>query len=178
LQKNNALVWSEAVSTLNEWFAEWDSSPTGPITVPIHHALREITLSVIAGAGFGMHFARRSDNRGGEAYAKDVIQPGFTMSFGDALFTAIDTMFVRVLTPRILYRLPIQSLRRCDAAYRDLRGYIQGMIDSARKGDANAAGKGEEAADLFRRLMDANEDETDGATLSDSELVSNIYVSR
>lgn len=55
--------------------------------------LRHITLFIIASAGFGLHFSRRAV---GER------RPGFEMPFAEALFTAIETTFLRITAPRVL----------------------------------------------------------------------------
>jgi len=170
------------VSTLRQWFDEWDTSITASrskqIAVDVSPALREITLLVIASAGFGMQFKRSSQE-----------QPaaGYSMSFGDALFTAIDKLNVKVLAPNWMYSLPIPALRRTDTAYSELKRYIGEMIVDARRGKPNSSrGAVSEdqpnlkeagaAADLFRRLVAANEEEGT-AKLSEDELLSNIFVS-
>jgi cytochrome P450 len=136
--------------------------------------LRELTLFVIASAGFGIRFRRDTF---GDA------PPGYDLSFGTSLFTAIESMFVKVLVPRWLYALPIQRLRYIDLAYRQLKAYIHDMIRAEREGTRSAVDAGEdkvtsmEAADLFRRMVAANEEEAPGQRLSEDELVSNIYVS-
>ncbi|EJD34763.1 cytochrome P450, partial [Auricularia subglabra TFB-10046 SS5] len=160
--RNNALVWSETVRILDDWFAPWDAAAE-PTTTDVTDDLRHITLSIIASAGFGLKFRR--ENQGEPAR-------GFTMSFGEALFTAIESMFLRIAAPRFLYALPIPALRRCDRAYSELERYIRQMTTEARE-----KVEGGEAADLFRRLVEANEAEGEAsARLTDDELISNIYV--
>ncbi|KZV78423.1 cytochrome P450 [Exidia glandulosa HHB12029] len=86
-------------------------------------------------------------------------------------------MFHRVLAPRWLYSLRIETLKKSDEAYGELQRYIKQMIAEARASGAapGADAESSEAADLFRRLVDAN-DEEQGARLTDDELLSNIYV--
>ena len=181
-ERNNALLWKETVSTLRQWFDEWDaeitSSRTHQTIVEVRPALRDITLLVIASAGFGMQFKRASQDKPAAEYK---------MTFGEALFTAIDKLIVKVLAPNWMYSLPIPALRQTDTAYTELKRYIGEMIAEARCGKTSdgrvSVGRAEldeketgSAADLFRRLVAANE--ADGATrLSEDELMSNIFVS-
>ncbi|EJD34764.1 cytochrome P450 [Auricularia subglabra TFB-10046 SS5] len=163
-EKNNALVWSETVRVLDEWFMPWDHAGSST-TTNITDDLRHITLFVIASAGFSLKLVRSKMARP---------SAGFRMPFGEALFTAVHTVFLRIATPRFLYSLPIPSLQRCDTAYTELERYIRQMIVEAREGETGVS-DASEAADLFRRLVDANQAET-GARLSDEELAANIYV--
>ncbi|KZV92266.1 cytochrome P450 [Exidia glandulosa HHB12029] len=170
-ERNNALLWTETVRTLEDWFAPWDAeigAQGGKITANVTESMRDITLFVIASAGFGLQFSRTTLGEKREGYA---------LPFGEALFTAIETMFHRVLAPRWLYSLPIETLKKSDEAYGELQRYIKQMIAEARASGAapGADAESSEAADLFRRLVDAN-DEEQGARLTDDELLSNIYV--
>jgi hypothetical protein len=172
-QNNNALLWTETVSTLNEWFQEWDAaiaaSPQSNVTVGITNVMRHVTLFVIASAGFGMHFSRKH---------MGFHKPGFTMSFGEALFKAVESVIPKAMLPSWVYKLPIKNLQDIEMAYIELKRYIIEMIEEARAGKhVNDAQDQDAAADLFRRLLAANEDETDPkAQLSDNETASNIYV--
>ncbi|KAH7100892.1 cytochrome P450 [Auriculariales sp. MPI-PUGE-AT-0066] len=169
---NNALLWVETVTTLNEWFSEWDFAiarePKRQKAVNITTELRDITLFVIASAGFGMHFSH-----GSMGFHK----PGYKMSFGESLVIAIETMLVKAMAPRWMYVLPIKALTNCDMAYTELKQYIVEMIAEARAGNAVDRRQGGEAtADLFQRLVVANDEESDAkARLSDEETVANIY---
>ncbi|EJD41255.1 cytochrome P450 [Auricularia subglabra TFB-10046 SS5] len=168
-ERNNALLWTETVRILDDWFSPWDApiAGGGRTVTNITEDLRDLTLFVIASAGFGLQFSRTTM---GESRA------GYTMPFGEALFTAIDTMLTRVIAPRFLYALPIKGLKKSDVAYTELQSYIKQMIAEARtKGKGIGDGDSSEAADLFRRLVEANDAE-DGARLTDNELLSNIYV--
>ena len=132
-------------------------------------SLRDLTLFVIASAGFGVQFSRTT---------LGAPRAGYRLPFGEALFTAIETMIVRVLAPKWLYALPFEGLQRSNVAYTELQGYIKQMIAEARapgKPALDADSQPAEAADLFRRLIDANDAE-EGIRLTDDELLPNIYV--
>ena len=190
LQRNNALLWAETVTTLDEWFSEWDSKlnldpAASSLTVNFGTELRAMTLFVIASAGFGLHFTRdtsRTSSGKLTSMPLGTILPnsGYTLPFGESLFTAIETIIMRAITPKWAYMLNIEALNRCEEAHVQLGRYISEMIEEARNGanvDVNAGGKKDEAADLFRRLIEANEEETEAGQLTDGELASNIFVS-
>ena len=157
------------MSTLDEWFADWDASILaggGNATVNVTESLRALTLFVIASTGFGIHFQRSSHG---------LPAPGYTMSFSEALFTALHTFAIKAVVPRWMYALPISKLRQSDTAYTEVRNYIREMIKAVRQGEQDEKTTAPEAADLFRRLVAANEEGEEGR-LSDDELISNIFV--
>ncbi|KAH7100852.1 cytochrome P450 [Auriculariales sp. MPI-PUGE-AT-0066] len=172
-ERNNSLVWTETVSTLNDWFRVWDEaierSADGTITIDVTTELRDMSLFIIASAGFGLHFSR--DSMG-------VRTAGFKMPFVQSLFVAVETMIVKVLAPRWMYVLPIKKLQDSNIAYTELKQYIVAMISEARQGmkPGQVAHVDSEPADLFRRLIAANEEEqNEKARLADDELISNIF---
>jgi len=176
------LLWKVTVSTLADFFTLWDrsiaASPSSSTTVPINMTAHTLTLFVIASAGFDMRFTPSSLD-------SPEADSGYTMSFGQALFHSIDNVFIRVLVPRWMYRVFgwSKTLRDVETSYSELRRYIGEMIDEARErrlaGNSEGEREPEEAADLFRRLIAANEEESEGGTgrLSDEELVANVFVS-
>ncbi|KAH7103503.1 cytochrome P450 [Auriculariales sp. MPI-PUGE-AT-0066] len=144
-ERNDALLWHETVSTLEQWFSEWDEkillSKTQSTIVNITPALHDLTL---------IWHALRPQDTG---------TPCYTMSFGELLFVAIETMIVKVVTPRWMYQLPITKLQQSDTAYTELRNYIVDMIAAQRNGKQPGSEASKEVADLFRRLVAANEEE-------------------
>ncbi|EJD34765.1 cytochrome P450 [Auricularia subglabra TFB-10046 SS5] len=168
-ERNNALVWTEAVRILDEWLAPWDAeiAVRKQMAANVTDDLRHITLFVIASAGFGLKFSRAAVGQR---------RAGFCMTFNEALFKAIETMFLRVAAPRFLYALPIPALKRSDMAFVELERYVRHMIVEARA-DGKTLSMSGESADLFKRLIEANDaDDAQGARLTDDELVSNICV--
>jgi len=106
------------------------------------------------------------------------------MTFTQALTISLEKVFVRVLTPKWAYKVFWFShgLRECETAFNELRRYIEDIIAAARTkrlhGKSDGDGEGhEEAADLFRRLIDVNDEEEANSRLSNDELASNVFVS-
>lgn len=160
------LVWQETTRLLDAWFQEWDVSlsSSGTTTVGITESLRDLPLLVIASAGFQLKFER--------ATLGDC-KPGHQLSFRDALFTSVHTLFTRILLPSWL---PLPAVQRSHLAFTELRKHIMELIAESRAGKLS---DGDEAADLLRRLVAANSDGDEEGTvlrLSDDELVSNIFV--
>ena len=88
------------------------------------------------------------------------------MSFKDALHIVSANTIVPLVVPGWAMGLTAK-LREVRTAFKDLRAYMQEMIDVRR-----SSGKNAEKRDLFNNLLDANLDEDVGeAKLKDSELI-------
>jgi len=100
-EKNHEFMWTETVASLQEWFDDWDAA-SNP-TVNFTDTMRNLALAIIASAGFGIHFGKRSpESRTTRAFDSDKPHSGFKMSFAESLFVAIDTMILKVIVPRFL----------------------------------------------------------------------------
>ncbi|KZT71520.1 cytochrome P450 [Daedalea quercina L-15889] len=163
-ERNNRLVWDETVAIVRElcqgvWAGKRDIpvSNVVDLTVPI-------ALFVIGVAGFGKRMSWFEDLN---------VPEGYHFTFKDALHIVSTDLRLKLFVPERILRLgPTKRLRDFWAAYVDLEKYMQDMID-ARKGSE----KKEERYDLFSSLLDANEEEGDGAAkLSDDELMGNIFI--
>jgi hypothetical protein len=132
---------------------------------------------IVASAGFGRKIS----------WAEDSVNkppPGYKLTFRAALTEAIRLMFVRVLVPSWASYLPIpklqSTLQLATTAYEELGRYMKDMIKEARadgvgdKFDADDVTGDSKEADLFRRLIAANDAEV--GKLSEAELTSNVYV--
>jgi len=86
-------------------------------------------------------------------------------------------MALRVITPRWAYALPIQILKDTDIAYDELKRHLTEMIERTRAvlgGKAATPDAG--GADLFKRLILANDEDEEGKPrLTDGELLSDTY---
>jgi len=132
---------------------------------------------IIASAGFGRKISWAEDS-------VNKAPPGFKLTFRAALTEAIRLMFLRVLLPSWAAYLPIPKLQPTllltATAYEELGQYMRNMIKEAKadgvgqKFDADDETGDSKEADLFRRLIAANEAEV--GKLSEAELTSNVYV--
>ncbi|KAI0052197.1 cytochrome P450 [Auriscalpium vulgare] len=182
-EANNALVWSETIRIMHEWFVELDAelaanteTQTNGITLDIVPRMIQATLLIIAGAGFGRRVSWTED-------AAQEIPPGHTLSFSQAVAGTVGNLFVKVLTPNWLSDLsaavPIPGLSwRLEAtrrAFFELQTYMLEIVGAAR--DTVVAGLPVGDAAILQSLVQANmQQEGDAKALTDDELLSNIFV--
>ncbi|EJT99814.1 cytochrome P450 [Dacryopinax primogenitus] len=171
-ESNNQLVWAESMRTVKEWFEALDSGKKdmqGAVTQEVHGVMTRLALLIISAAGFGRHVSFMADEHPSPP-------PGYKMAFRPALLTAVHNMALKVLAPRWAYSLPIEVLKNTDLAYSELKRHLEEMISRTRAQLMGDSGQGRGQADLFKRLISANEVEEEGkAKLNDSELLSNTY---
>ncbi|KAI0732805.1 cytochrome P450, partial [Fomitopsis betulina] len=163
-ERNNRLVWDETMSIMRELC---DGVWAGRNAIPIPSIVDltvPMALFVIGVAGFGKRMSWYDDS---------YVSEGFHFSFRDALHIVSTDLRLKLFVPEwVLRNAPWKRLRNFWAAYIDLEKHMRHMID-ARKG----AEKKEERYDLFSSLLDANDEESDGAAkLSDDELMGNIFI--
>lgn len=109
--------------------------------------------------------------------------PGYKLSLREALISSIDHIYVRLAVPAYLGHLHIPFLspfvRRVTQEYDELGRHMLDLIGrtrAARKAGVELA-DGSVKGSLFRRLLDANEETSEGEQkLSDGELLSNVFV--
>ncbi|KAL0959591.1 hypothetical protein HGRIS_011300 [Hohenbuehelia grisea] len=176
-EANTSYVWSETVRVLNEWFSHLDTTQAGKsdITINLVKDMTQVTLLVISSAGFGRKVSW-SDDLKMDALA------GHTMSFRQAVTSAIDNVFVKVLTPSWLYRLsqgvriPIisKAMRNAQRSFDALRGHMQDVVEHARADHISGISRTDAA--LLKNLVGANMAELGTLkSLSDDELLSNTF---
>jgi cytochrome P450 len=161
-ERNNKLVWDETILIMNDLFDNvWgDRSEIivdhfVDITVPL-------ALFVIGVAGFGRRMTWTSDL---------VVPPGHQMTFKDALHILSTNLIQKLVTPDWAKHLT-KSSRKIELAFRELKEYMQEIVEDRRNGD-----KVEERYDLLSGLLDAAQDEPDiGAGLGDEELIGNMFI--
>ncbi|KZP06590.1 hypothetical protein FIBSPDRAFT_902675 [Athelia psychrophila] len=153
-EENNALVWSETIRVVNEWFAHLPIVPTdgSDAEIDVCFIMTQATL-IISSAGFGrsMHC--------------------------HAVMSTTHKPYVKTLAPKFLVRIleRFKSLRTllvldriCAMAqdYRDLRMHIVDMGSPEEKGELRGAA-------LLKNLVEANlQEEGGGRGLTDDELLS------
>jgi len=95
------------------------------------------------------------------------------MSFGEALAILSDSLVIRMVVPRWLYKLPIKRLHKIDTAYSTLADFMSTLISKRR--EELIAGGGEEIQarrDVFSLMIHASEAEGKLA-MSNEELCGN-----
>jgi len=163
-ERNNRLVWDEAVKHLSSLFNDiWGSQEEVAVDNFLETTL-SLTLFIISAAGFGQQISWKD---------KGIRPAGYEMSFKDAIYTVSAKGVLKLIVPKKLIDLEVtKSVRSIKVGFNELHKYILEMINSRK-----TAEKKEEKYDLLSSLLDANEEESDGTSkLSDSELVGNIFI--
>ncbi|KAF9054617.1 cytochrome P450 [Panaeolus papilionaceus] len=158
--RNNKLVWDESVKAMIGLFNEvWK----GKESIVVNHVVEitlPIALFIISVAGFGRDISWADD---------EAIPSGHTMSFKDALHIQSTDYFIPLLLPKWTMHLT----NRTHAAFQavdELKKYMSEMIQQ-RVQEAKV-----DRYDLFSSLLSANFQSLDGTTLTEDELMGNIFV--
>lgn len=199
------MVWRETRRLVQEWFAD-ELDPVLPFGHSIEdvpksvevdglEAMRQLTLHTIAAAGFGMRtewsaFSEKHLSK----ITMDAVRTkkhAYLLPFHNAMEYTLSTLFYRAGTPAFLYDLPVSipwlsdQLAISSSAFSSLKVHMARLVESIRKGQAvmekpNSLEEEEQASDLLRRLVEANDvgqHGTEKGTLTEGELYSNIFVS-
>lgn len=185
-EANNALVYRETRRLILEWFAtEFDGSsqlpvdPTKPGEVPrtmqvdVLAKMTQATLHIISSAGFGMraHWSAYSDPHANLKNAGR-ITPTTLIPFHTALELTLSNLFLRMLAPTFLYKLPFgiripglsDKLDIASASFASMKTHMERVVEGVKRGEEQSVvERGEEemqeeaqASDLLRRLVKAN----------------------
>lgn len=193
-EANNAFVWQETIRIVNEWFTEIDkaassSDSEGSSTnMDLCRDLTRATLLIIASAGFG----RRSTWTG---ESSSIPSPGRKVPLSQAITDAVDQIFLRILTPKPLWKavtengipMPLlgRMLLRARDAFDELQGHMMELVSQARDTFGLSIRKEEDGiqgAALLKNMVQANmtfekDDKVGHRNLTDGELLSNMFVS-
>ncbi|KAF8200949.1 cytochrome P450 [Pholiota molesta] len=158
--RNNVLVWDESIKTVKGMFTDmWGDRDV----VTVDHCVEitlPIALFIIGAAGFGRGISWKAD---------EITPPGYTMTFKESLHTVTTNVFIKLAVPRWAMGLT-ETFRQTDRAYDELRRYMTEMIRERQ------ASEKIERHDLFSQLLEANDNNLDATTLTESELIGNIYI--
>ncbi|KAI8996609.1 cytochrome P450 [Trametes punicea] len=162
-ERNYRLVWDETIRIVDDLIQNvWNDKEV--VELPnILDVTVGITLRIIGVAGFGRRILWVEDN---------VVPPGYSMSFKDALFYVSHYIIFKVVFPDWLIRWGTPTMRRFALAFDELNKYLREMVQ-----DRRTAKVREERHDLLSNLLDANEGELDtAAKLTESEVIGNIFI--
>ncbi|KAH0826717.1 cytochrome P450 [Lanmaoa asiatica] len=173
---NVALVWSESLRVVNEWFEQLDSA--GPdVTVDVLLPMTQATLLVIAAAGFGRRVFWTAEST-------TEPPPGCKLTFLSAVTGTVNNLVFRALAPGWFYqfssliKVPYLSSRALftQLAFDDLRTHMLDLVASARAEIASGEHPEASGAALLRNLVEANMNQDgDSEKLTEGEVLSNIF---
>ncbi|PPQ65685.1 hypothetical protein CVT26_000317 [Gymnopilus dilepis] len=159
--RNNKMVWDATVEIMRGLFSDvWG----GRDVITVDHCV-DITLPIAlfvigAAEGFGRTISWKEDTK---------IPPGHSMTFKDALHVVTTDFFIKLIVPPWAMGLT-QRTRTCRTAFAELRQYMSEMIQTRQKEEKA------ERHDLFSSLLEANDHTLDVTTLTEDELIGNIYI--
>jgi len=124
----------------------------------------KVTLGIIARVGFGVSLPWNTESGALSGH----------LSMRDALQITADEAILRSALPGWAYGLPFQRLRRIKLAHDNLISFMKSQIEIRRsaKEMEDEADKG----DVFGFLLNANASESSEQSLSDDEVLSNIFI--
>ncbi|KAG9309961.1 cytochrome P450 [Chiua virens] len=178
-EANVALVWSEALRVMTEWFGELDAAgPDSDITLDLVHPMTTATFCVIVAASFGIRIPWSTDSA-------EELGPGRKLTFRSALFGSVENVLFKALIPEWFYKLsslvkvPYLSSRALftRVAFDDIRAHMGDLVASARADIVSGKHIGDSRAALLRNLVEANMDQdVDLNRLTEEELFADIFI--
>ncbi|KAF8801162.1 cytochrome P450 [Phlegmacium glaucopus] len=161
-ERNNKLVWEGTVTVMQSLFNDlWKDQDT----ISVDHCLDitfQIALFVIGAAGFGRSISWKGEDT--------IIPPGRTMSYKEALLVATTDFIIKLLVPGWALGLTAR-LRKVKLGFEELQMYISEMIR-----ERELAVEKSERNDLLSNLLEANDHDAGLVALTESEIISNIYI--
>ncbi|KIJ62164.1 hypothetical protein HYDPIDRAFT_182927 [Hydnomerulius pinastri MD-312] len=180
-EANVALVWTETLRIVNEWFEQLDlqasTNRTKDLTVDLVSPMAQATLLVISSAGFGRRVSWTAD-------LSVEPPPGCSLTFRSAVMNSVDNVIFRILTPNwfstlsSFIKVPYLSSRvlLTQHSFEDLQRHMMDLVASARADIASGKPPSASDAALLRNLVEANmSQDGDYKRLTDGELLSNIF---
>ncbi|KIM40203.1 hypothetical protein M413DRAFT_446366 [Hebeloma cylindrosporum] len=158
--RNNKLVWDASVDIVQGLFGDmW----AGQDVITVDHCVDitlPIALFVIGAAGFGRSISWKEDS---------VVPPGHAMTFKDSLHIVTTDFFFKLIFPDKAMGLT-KRMQRTRKAFEELRLYMVEMIHERQHAEKV------QRHDLFSSLLAANDHTLDITTLSEDEVIGNIYI--
>ncbi|ORY62877.1 cytochrome P450 [Leucosporidium creatinivorum] len=161
-EANNEVVWRETVRSTRLWFEQVDAGVDDQgksIVKNVEEDMATMTLMVISKAAFGYELdwpAKKGESA--------------EMNFPEAARIVLDHLLAVHVLPSWTYLLPIKKLRRIKAGKEFFEAQVRKLIDDRR------ADLGSGRHDLLASLLEANDQESGHASLSNDELLSDVFI--
>ncbi|PVF97230.1 cytochrome P450 [Serendipita vermifera] len=156
-ENNNRMVREEAIHTIQELFNIWNGQ--GSVTFEnVTDLFVQITLIIICSAGFGMHVPWRESTK----------PPGHELSFKETMEIVSSDLFMKIAVPEALMSMTKRTAR-VQLAFEELMRFMQEMMNERAKNY-------HDHSDLFSNLMAANAKNNEGLSLTDQEVIGNIFI--
>ena len=168
-EKNNKLVWDEAVEQGKALLKAWteNSSDSATITTAGQDTMK-LSLSVISRAALGWKMRPFGVNSEEHAEGQALDQSGQKMGFTDALTFILRNVILIIAIPKaILKWFPSRKFHKCFVAYNSFGHYMRTLI-SQRQGPSDSKTSTTDS-DILTLL-------TQTPTLSPTDLLGNLFV--
>ncbi|PVF96184.1 cytochrome P450 [Serendipita vermifera] len=156
-ENNNRLVCTEATHTMQELFDMWGDQNSVNFE-NITGLFVQITLSIICSAGFGMRVPWKETER----------PAGHDLSFKEAMQIVSGDIYWKIVIPDALMSITKRTAR-VQLGFTELVRYMREMMKERAKSyrDHN---------DLFSNLMAANAEDNEDLSLTEEEVIGNIFI--
>ncbi|KAF8575485.1 cytochrome P450 [Ramaria rubella] len=163
-------VWAETLRMYQEiWTCEgWEDQYS--VSLPNMYLItKKLALSIISSCGFNipLNWTDKETDKDGKLTLYGVLK------------TVASSIFIRHLTPRWAYYLPIPSLRLVDTAYNQLEAFLHKQVVQRKEDIVEEIKSGmdplEAKRDIFSRLVSASVNE-EKLGLSDREIKGNTFI--
>ncbi|KIK52839.1 hypothetical protein GYMLUDRAFT_49677 [Collybiopsis luxurians FD-317 M1] len=156
------LVWSETVKTHREMVVSegWEAKGSGSVSA-VQGLTFKLALILIGKCAFSLSLSWDDPPRASDG----------GLSIQDAIRTVGETSIFRVIAPRWVLRLPLQSIQKSNTAFDSMASFMKDQVASRKLEIQDSPRK-----DLFSLLVKANEQEESKNKLSDNELIGNIFI--
>jgi cytochrome P450 len=174
-ERNNGLVWAEAIKQVQQMLSIWTSKQSGVTTTAEDNYT--FALHVLIGAGFGRSYDFDSP--------LNKPDPGHSMSYRDALRGVMGNIFITFAIASISnfwsFLLPA-SVKRVQKSVGEFQAYMQELVVKER--EAVSKGENTNKANLMAVMVRASESESRWITpgksvqgsMTDEEFVGNLFI--
>ncbi|KAI1612465.1 cytochrome P450 [Exophiala viscosa] len=190
-EKNNHLVWAESIELANAMLSSW-LGPDGKGNQTVDRVMDDtmrLSLYVISSAGFGRKLQWPSADAKAdvdEAYLdkskiqnqRDDRDAGHSMSYTYAIHCLLDNILLQFLLPRwLVKRVPLKTFTKATEAYSEWGNYMKEAV-AAKKQSLEEGADSNDQMDIITQLVknQLNTETSKDATLTDSEILGNMFV--
>lgn len=185
-EKNNALVWEQAIKQSQQLIEYWHESRPNEtsdsfVATDTRQDTLKLSLNVLTGAGFGVDLPFKPLPqhllKGPDDIFKDSTPPpaGFDFTFRSVMSYMnehISTVAIaNNLLPKWIPRALVPFFRRDFAAHRDLEVYLQRLVDKTERELEDT----DTAHHLVQGMLNPRKSQ-DQQTLTDREVISNLHI--
>ncbi|KAK4944108.1 putative P450 monooxygenase [Elasticomyces elasticus] len=190
-EKNNHLVWAESIELANAMLSSW-VGPDGKGDRTVDRVMDDtmrLSLYVISRAGFGRKLQWPSADAKADVdedyldkskiqNQRDDRDAGHSMSYTYAIHCLLDNILLQFILPRwLVKRVPLKAFTKATEAYSEWGNYMKEAV-AAKKQSLEEGPDSSDQMDIITQLVknQLNAETSKDATLTDSEILGNMFV--